>query len=72
MPDWARLVVAGGAIAAMIWLLSRVGLAGVFLGLEGRPPTRRKVSGQRTIGTAVLAIAAVIILILLFSAVVSR
>ena len=72
MPDWARFLVAGLAIVVMIGLLWRVGLAGVFLGLEESGPPRPRDSGQRTIVMAVLAIVAVILLVWLVSGVLSR
>jgi hypothetical protein len=72
MHDWTSALVAGVAIVVIIWLLSRVGLAGVFIGRRMNPPPRRTYARKRTIVTAVLAIVAGIVLVWLFTTVLSR
>ena len=64
MPDWlTSVLIAGAAIALVLWLLSRVGLLRVYLGIDDVPPPRRKVSRQRTIVACGATLVAVLVLL---------
>ena len=68
MPDWLMSVLIGGAALALIlWLLSRVGLLRVYLGIDDVPAPPRKVPRQRTIVAWVATVLAVLVLLLLIN-----
>jgi hypothetical protein len=64
MPEWLiPVLIAGAAIALMLWLLSRVGLLGVYLGTDDVPPPRQKVSRRQTSLSWVATVLAVLVLL---------
>jgi hypothetical protein len=61
------VLIAGAAIALILWLLSRVGALGTYLGTEKVPAPARKVSRSRTIVAWVAMVLAALVLLWLIN-----